>query len=39
MMEVKNIGNQNTNLDKDTKNQNTNSWHNLFILGLKLKTM
>ncbi len=38
MMEVKNIGNHNTNLIEDTGNQNTNSWCSLFLLGLKLKT-
>jgi hypothetical protein len=37
-MEVKNTRNENTNLIKDIRNQNTNSWHNLFFLGLKLKT-
>jgi hypothetical protein len=38
MMEVKNIGNQNTNLIEDIGNQDTNSWHSLFFLSFKLKT-
>jgi hypothetical protein len=38
MMEVKNIGNQKINLIKNTRIKNTNFWHILFFLGLKLKT-